>query len=187
MKSTTILFLQGGGKGAYAADQALASYLQHALGETYAVVYPRVPGEEDPVYETYKTTIEQAFKETGNALMLVGHSLGACYLLNYLSENKPGKHIAGIFLAAAPFWGEGGWQFEGFSVNNNLAAAATAGIPLFFYHGTRDETVPFSHLALYREKFPKAAFREIAGKGHQLDNNLSEMVQDINALHERSQ
>jgi len=44
---------------------------------------------------------------------------------------------------------------------------------------TNDEIVPFSHLALCAEKFPHATIRKITGRGHQLNNDLSEVVQDI--------
>jgi pimeloyl-ACP methyl ester carboxylesterase len=54
--------------------------------------------------------------------------------------------------------------------------------PIFFYHGTNDEIVPFSHLALYAKKLPHAIIRKIVGRGHQLNNDLSEVVQDIKGL-----
>jgi predicted alpha/beta hydrolase family esterase len=54
--------------------------------------------------------------------------------------------------------------------------------PLFFYHSTDDTTVPFSHLSLYEKKFPHATFRQIVGRGHQLNNDLSEVAADMKAL-----
>jgi len=182
MKRATIFFVQGGSKGAYDADKKLVSYLQNALDETYEIVYPKMPGEDDPDYEAYKAKIEKELKGVDGGLILVGHSLGACFLLKYLTGKEIDKNIIGIFLASTPFWGEGGWQYEGFSLDNELASKVTTDIPVFFYHGTNDETVPFSHLSLYKEKFPHAEFREIVGRGHQLDNDLSEMVNDIITL-----
>jgi len=179
MKKATIFFIQGGGKGAYNADKRLVSYLLNALGENYEIVYPKMPDEDDPDYEAYKVKIEQALKKIDSDLILVGHSVGGCILLKYITENKIDKNILGIFLASTPFWGEGGWQFEGFSLDNKLASKITANIPMFFYHSTNDETVPFSHLSLYKEKFPHAKFRKIVERGHQLGNDLSEMVKDI--------
>ena len=49
----------------------------------------------------------------------------------------------------------------------------------FFYHSRDDETVPFAHLALYAQKFPQATIRELNGRGHQLNNDLSEVAEDI--------
>lgn len=179
MSKRTILFIQGGGEGAYKADEKLASGIGKALEETHSVVYPGMPDEDDPNYETYKSQIEKELHKITGDLILVGHSLGACFLLKYLAEGNRDKHILGLFLLSTPFWGQGGWQYEGFSLDNELAAHKTADIPVFFYQGTNDEIVPFSHLALYKKKFPHATFREIDGGGHQLENNLPGVSEDI--------
>jgi hypothetical protein len=48
-----VLSIQGGGEGAYTADEKLAAALQDALGPEYNVVYPHMPDEDDPQYETW--------------------------------------------------------------------------------------------------------------------------------------
>jgi uncharacterized protein len=53
---------------------------------------------------------------------------------------------------------------------------------LFFYHSRDDEWVPFAHLALYAEKVPHANVREFDGRGHQFDDDLSEVAHDIQSL-----
>ena len=60
------------------------------------------------------------------------------------------------------------------------------GLPMFFYHSRDDELVPFGHLALYAEKVPHARFRAFYGRGHQFDDDLSEVAHDIEGL-ERSE
>lgn len=182
MNTTGILFLQGGGKGAHAADQLLADSLGRTLGPSYQVLFPEVPGEAAPRYPAYETLIEAGLQAMGGQVILVGHSLGACLLLKFLAEHKADKKIAGLFLVATPFWGKGGWEFEGFAIDNARAAAATAAIPTFFYQGTADETVSFNHLALYQAVFPHATFREITGGDHQLRNDLSIVAADIVAM-----
>lgn len=178
----TILFVHGGGEGAYDADKILVSYLQNNLSENYKIIFPKMPGECDPNYETYKGEIESAINKVNGHLILAGHSLGACFLLKYISENKIEKTICSLFLIATPFWGKGGWNYEGFHINNELASAKTVNIPVFFYHGTADETVPFQHLSLYAKTFPHATIRIIEGRNHQMENDLSEVVQDIEAI-----
>ena len=60
-----VLFIQGGGEGAYEADKKLAASLQKLLGEEYQVHYPMMPNQADPAYETYKTQVTaQAGEET---------------------------------------------------------------------------------------------------------------------------
>lgn len=179
MSERTILFIQGGGKGAYEADKEIALHFEKALGGTHKIVYPPMPNEEDPDYEPYKSKIEEALMKINGDLILVGHSLGGSVLLKYLTEENIGKNIRGLFLLSAPFWGPGGWEYEGFSLNDELIGNKTAGIPMFFYQGTADEVVPLSHLAIYKKKFPHANCQEIINGGHQLENNLSGIILDI--------
>jgi predicted alpha/beta hydrolase family esterase len=182
MKKPVILFIQGGAKGAYKADQKLASFLQEALKDMYIINYPKMPDESNPYYENYKAKIKKELERIDTKVILAGHSLGSCFLLKYLSEEKIDKEIAGIFLIATPFWGGDGWQYEGFRLGNDFASKLPAKSPIFFYHSTDDETVPFAHLAVYAQKIPRAKIREIAGRGHQLNNDLSEIVRDIKSL-----
>jgi len=182
MKRVQILFIQGGGKGAYEEDKKLVSSLQDALEEQHDIHFPKMPKENDPSYELFEGKIDKELKTIKDKVVLIGHSLGACYLLKYLTEAKIDKHIAGMFLISTPFWGKGGWQYEGFTLNNDLASKRTVNIPLFFYHSNDDEIVPFSHLTLYEEKFPHAKIRKIVGRGHQLKNDVSEIVHDLQSL-----
>jgi uncharacterized protein len=186
MTKATILFIHGGGEGAYSADKKLVDRLSEGLGDRYEIIFPQVPDESDPDYEKYKITIEEELNKIASGLILAGHSLGACLMLKYISEREIKKDIYGIFLLSTPFWGPGGWEFEGFSINNELAAKRVSNTPVFFYHGTDDEIVPFSHMALYEAKFQNAKFREMAGQGHQFEDDLSEVVKDITTLHRHS-
>lgn len=182
MKKPIILFIQGGGEGAHKADKMLALFLQDELRDVYAINYPIMPDESDPNYETYKVKIDEELKKITTKVILVGHSVGSCFLLKYLSENRNDNEIVGLFLIATPFWGDGGWQYEGFRLEDDFASKLPAKTPIFFYHGTDDEIVPFAHLALYAQKIPGARICKIVGRGHQLDNDLSEVVRNIKSL-----
>ena len=182
MKKPNILFIQGGGEGAYKEDRKLFLYLEGHLKGLYQLHYPAMPQERHPNYEIYKAKIDAVLKKIDTRVVLAGHSLGSCFLLKYLSEERINRDIAGIFLIATPFWGGRGWQYEGFRLKNDFAASIAPGVPLFFYHSTDDKVVPFSHLALYQKEVPHATFRIIDGRGHQLNDDLSEVVEDIRSL-----
>jgi hypothetical protein len=49
-----ILFIQGGGDGAYKVDQGLVAYLRSALGAAYELRYPKMPRENDPDYTQWQ-------------------------------------------------------------------------------------------------------------------------------------
>jgi predicted alpha/beta hydrolase family esterase len=167
-----ILFIQGGGEGAYEEDEKLAASLQNALGDKYNVLYPKMPNEEDPEYETWKAQITKELAWLDGKVILVGHSVGSSVLLKYLSEQNVEKRLAGIFLIGTPFWGAEDW----------LASQISTGPPIYFYHSRDDEVIPFAHLAMYAEKLPEATIREFDGRGHQFSNDLSEVAADIKSL-----
>lgn len=166
-----VLFIQGGGEGAYDVDKNLAAALQHALGADYNVLCPHMPDEADPQYETWAAQISKERAALGDNAIIVGHSVGGAVLLRHLSEAKIDKPIAGIFIIAAPYWGAEEWQ-----------ADLPARLPVFLYHSRDDTVVPFAHLAQFAEKFPQATVRELDGRGHQFNDDLSEVAEDIKAL-----
>ena len=177
-----VLFIQGAGEGAYEEDEKLAVSLQDELGAEYEVLYPMMPEEESAGYEEWKAQISKELAVLDDKVILVGHSVGTSMLLKYLSEKNVDKSIAGIFLIAAPYWGPGGWQVDEFTLDEGQAAKLLEALPVFFYHSRDDDIVPFTHLARHAEKFPGATMREFDGRGHQFNNDLSEVAADIKSL-----
>ena len=177
-----VLFIHGGGQGAYEADKELAANLRDELGAAYDVRCPEMPDEESPEYEAWKEKIEQELAALDGEVILVGHSLGALILLKYVSEEEVEKPVAGLFLVATPYVGTGGWEFEEDALREDFAAEIHLRLPVFLYHSHDDEVVPFAHLALYEAKLPQATIQELEGRGHQFDNDLSEVARDIKSL-----
>jgi predicted alpha/beta hydrolase family esterase len=185
-----VLFIHGAGEGAYEADKRLAASLQQSLGPGYEVHYPAMPDEENAPYEQWKQQIEQALATMQGPIVLVGHSVGASVLIKCMSESEVTKPIAGMFLIANPFWGGNGWRYEGYeelALPEGFASRLPKGASLFLYHSRDDETVPFAHLALYAEQLPQATVRALDGRGHQLNDDLSEVAADILRLPELHQ
>lgn len=177
-----VLFIQGAGEGAYEADEELAKSLQDRLGSEYNVRYPKMPEEDDQGYEVWKAQISRELAALDGEVILVGHSVGSSMLLKYLSEEKVEKPVAGLFLIAAPYWGPGGWQVDEFRLDEGRASKLLKALPIFFYQSRDDDIVPFTHLALHAEKFSQATVRKFDGRGHQFNNDLSEVAADIKSL-----
>ena len=174
-----VLFIQGAGEGAYVEDEELVKSLRDVLGTEYDVRYPKMPEEEDQGYEAWKVQISKELAALGDGMILVGHSVGSSMLLKYLSEENVENSIAGIFLIAAPYWETGGWQVDEFTLDEDRASKLLNALPIFFYHSRDDDIVPFAHLVLHAEKFPQATIREFDGRGHQFNNDLSEVAANI--------
>ena len=173
-----LLFVQGGSAGAYAADAELATSLQRALGAGYAVRYPAMPNEDDPDYQAWKAEILNQLKTMGPDAILVGHSIGASVIIKLLTEEVPA--VNGVFLIATPFWHDDDfWQWKEAQLPADAAARVPKTVPLFFYHGRADESVPIAHLEMYVRLFPGATVRRLDGMDHQLKGDLSVVAEDI--------
>ncbi|CAA9455685.1 MAG: hypothetical protein AVDCRST_MAG02-1581 [uncultured Rubrobacteraceae bacterium] len=177
-----VLFVHGGGEGAHEADERLASSLQGALGTAHDVRCPKMPDEDGPEYGAWRDRIASELAALDGEVVLVGHSLGASILLKYLSEEEPKRPIAGLFLTAPPYWGAEDWEVAEYELRRDFASRLPGELPVFLYHSRDDESVPFEHLALYAEKLPRATAREFDGRGHQFDDDLSEVALDIRGL-----
>jgi predicted alpha/beta hydrolase family esterase len=178
-----VLFVQGGGEGAHdECDNKLVESLQQALGPGYDIRYPRMPNEDDPNYLRWQSALEKEFAELDDGAILAGHSVGGTILINTLAAAPPTRSLGGIFLIAAPFIGAGGWPSDEIGPRTNLGADLPQGVPVFLYHGTDDETAPVEHLDLYAKAIPQAVTRRLAGRDHQLGDDLCEVAADIRSL-----
>ena len=179
--SRQVLFVQGGGQGAHHEDARLVANLVTELGSDYEVHYPLMPREDTPDYPTWNRVLVEQIVRRGDGVILVGHSVGAAIVIRTLAENRPKQTLAGVFLIAPPFVGEGGWQIEG-CILPEYIGAKVPDVPIYVYHGRADEIVPFAHVDLYAALMPHAFIRRLAGRNHQLNDDLSEVARDICAL-----
>jgi len=179
MTKIGVLFVQGGGKGAYDEDAALAASLERALGGEYEVHVPRMPHEAEPNVKSWKRKISAELSRLRGKVLLVGHSVGGSILLKYLSEEEVKKPIAGLFLLAAPSWDEDQWNFDDLKLPRNIAEKLASIPRIFLYHSRDDVIVPFSHLALHGARLPQATVRAVDGRGHQFGNDLTDVAKDI--------
>jgi uncharacterized protein len=176
----SVLFIHGGGQGAYEIDALLAESLQKELGSAYDVRYPKMPLEEDAGYSDWKARIAAELASLEDEVILVGHSVGGSILLKFLSEEQVASSIAGLFLIATPYFGgDEDWNYEELTLSPDFPEKLSNIPRIFFYQSRDDETVPFAYLALYAEKLPKATFREFDGRGHQFRSNLADIASDI--------
>jgi predicted alpha/beta hydrolase family esterase len=176
-----VLFVQGGGQGAHVEDARLVASLAKELGPDYEIHYPVMPRESTPDYSAWNPFLIELLAPMGADVILVGHSVGATIVVWSLAENQPYQKLAGVFLIAPPFVGAGGWQIEGFTPPRDIGAKIPD-VPIYLYHGQEDEIVPFAHVDLYARALPQAFIRRLAGRDHQLNNDLSDVARDIRGL-----
>ena len=175
-----VLFIHGAGEGAFEEDGLLVASLQNALGFGYDVHYPKMPEEDSVTYADWKAPIERELATLDDEIILVGHSVGGSVLMKYLFEEQIDKPITSLFLLATPFWGaDEFWKWDEVRLPEDVAAKLASIPRIFLYHSRDDDTVPFAHLALYAAKLPQATIREFDERGHQFENDLAEVAEDI--------
>lgn len=175
-----VLFIHGAGRGAHDEDGKLVASLKNVLGSEYQIRYPQMPNEGVPQYAPWKAQILVELAAIEGKPFLVGHSLGGSVLVKALAEEK--VDAAGLFVIASPYWGAEDWEVEEYQLPENFAARLPKGLPIFLYHSRDDEIVPFEHQAIYAEKLPQATVRQFDGRGHQFNDDLSEVAADIASL-----
>jgi predicted alpha/beta hydrolase family esterase len=178
-----VLFVQGGGSGVHDSwDNKLVASLKKELGTGYTIHYPRMPDEDDPDPTAWKQAIDRELKKLSEGVILVGHSIGAAILIDYLVDGNLEWRPYGVFLIATPFIGDRGWPIADLRPTKKLASLFPDDAPLYLYHGRDDEIVPFSHVGMFAKAFPHATIRRFEGRNHQLNDNLSQLAHDIRRL-----
>lgn len=179
-----VLFIHGaGGESAYEADGLLVASLQDALGAAYKVFYPKMPLEESAGYADWKAQIATELSALDDGAILVAHSVGGSMLLKFLTEQQVEKPIAGLFLLASPYFGgDENWDYPEMKLPQDFGAKLSAIPRIFLYHSRDDETVPFSHLALYAAQLPQASIHVYDRCGHQFRNDLADVAEDIKSI-----
>ncbi|AYB33562.1 DUF726 domain-containing protein [Chryseolinea soli] len=177
-----IIFFHGSGsEEGYDTDAKLVDSLKLKLGSGYSVHYPLLVNNGTPDLGR-REQISKEISASKDGVILVGHSFGASMLLACLSELEIKRKIAGIFLIGTPFWsGDQDWV-QAFKLQPNFAKKIDQKIPLFLYQCLDDEEVPFGHFTIYKQQLPWASFREIPVGGHQLNNDLTLVANDIKSL-----
>ena len=177
-----ILFIHGAGAEAYPGDRALSQSLQSHLGKDYRVMYPQMPDADNPTYENWKNKIFSSLRNLQGEIYLVGHSFGGSTLIKALTQETMPQTIAGLFLLAAPFWGAKDWEYDVYALRPDATDHLDKSIPLYMYHCKDDDIVPVEHLAMYAAVFPHAMTREQDSGGHQFDDNIAVVADDIRNL-----
>lgn len=199
MKKTQLVFIHGGTTFKKRSDYLTflknrdiylekyetwsGEYLDKNLSSHFEIIRPKMPCKENAKYEEWKIYFENLLTVLKKELVLVGNSLGAIFLVKYLSENKVNKTIQAIYLVAPPF--DDNLPSEdlagGFRLKNDLSLLEkqTKNLSLFFSED--DDIVPSKEADKYKEKLNQANFFLFAGmKGHFRCEEFPQLINIIN-------
>ena len=199
---TVLFFLHGG--TTFARDDDFRSFLRSRplslrsprrwsslLSERFSswvVVLPRLPCKERASFDDWRLVFERyvSLVPSGEPIVLVGHSLGALFLVRFLSEVvlPSDRRVLASFLVAPPFE-ENGLSEElsgGFFVPDDLSLFGRQAGILHFFFSRDDPVVPFAHQEKFRSCLPSASFHTFSDAGHFLMEDfplLFDLIRDL--------
>jgi len=154
--------------------------LRQELGGRFDVLLLKMPNPSNAKYEEWKIIFNKISKLLDNNVILIGHSLGAIFLVKYLSENKFPKKILATMLISPPYDDEGMEESLGdFILNKSLNGLIKQSGKIFIYQSKDDPVVPYTHLKNYKKALPNAIIREFKKRGHFDQPNFPELIKDI--------
>ncbi len=151
--------------------------LGQRLGEEYEVFLPAMPNKTNAVYDEWKLWFEKILEKLEQDVVFVGHSLGASFLIKYLSQNKINKNIKSVHLVSGVY----DKDFDGlglctFTLPENFDMQTKN---VFVYHSEDDPVVPFSALENIVNKVQGSVKRVSKDRKHMNMEEFPELVQDI--------
>ncbi|PJA63702.1 MAG: hypothetical protein CO160_02405 [Candidatus Portnoybacteria bacterium CG_4_9_14_3_um_filter_43_11] len=152
------------------------------LGNRFDVLFPKMPNPMNAKYDEWKILFEKIAPLLDNNVILIGHSLGAIFLVKYLSENKFPKNILATLLVSPPYDDEDMEESLGDFVPKSLDKLNKQGGKIFIYQSKDDKVVPSSHLEKYKKALPNAIIREFKKRGHFDQPKFPELIKDIKGL-----
>ena len=157
--------------------------LRQELGNKFDVLLPKMPNPMNAKYDEWKILFKKISFLLDNNVILIGHSLGAIFLVKYLSENKFPKKILATLLVSPPYDDEGLEDSLGdFVLSKSLNKLNKHGGKIFIYQSKDDSVVPYSHLKKYKKVLPNASIREFKKRGHFDQLKFPELIKDIKEL-----
>ena len=168
-----LLFVQGGGDGAYDADADVVRRLQDALGETPKIFFPKIEGLDDPDWPATERKLRAALQSLSPDGVVVAHSIGASAMIKLLAEGAK-VPMAQLFLLAAPYNGaDGEWGDGDFSFPADFGRKLPKDLPITLWHARDDAFILLDNAEHYRRKMQQARVIIRNRGGHQFDGPLN--------------
>jgi len=157
-------------------------YLKKKLGNSFEIIKPRMPLQDNAKYSDWKIHFERYFPHLRNNVILIGNSLGGIFLAKYLSENKFPKKILSTYLVCPPFDNTlpGEDLVGGFKLKSSISKIEKQSKNLYLMFSKDDKTVPVSQAKKYAKKLKNAKIIIYKSKnGHFKISSFPEIVKMI--------
>lgn len=144
------------------------------LDNDWVIIRPQMPNPQNAKYIEWKLWFEKYLTYLEDEVTIVGHSLGATFLAQYLSQETFPKKIHSLHLVAPAFDGAGG-----FGLDTNVSCIARQVSKIYLYHSKDDSLVPYEDSVRIKQLLPEADFVTFNDKGHFLIPEFPELIERI--------
>lgn len=157
--------------------------LGQRLGDEFEVLQPEMPNKLNAHYQEWKIWFDKHIPFLRDNLVLIGHSLGASFLIKYVSEEALPVSVQALYLISAPYFSDTTKEGGDFSFEESILPSLAKKVDkLVFYHSTDDAVVPISHFEQYKQAFSTAGFEIFSDRGHFVQSEFPELIEDIKRL-----
>lgn len=156
--------------------------LQDKLPE-FETIYLRMPNKNNARYPEWKLWFEKLIPLLQNEVVLVGHSLGGTFLAKYLSENNISKKIVQLNLVAPAYDSEVVKDsLADFALSKKVSNIQEQVDSIIIYQSKDDFAVAYQDALTYQEDMPEAELMMFEDRGHFLQSEFPELVENIRRL-----
>ncbi|MFA5999573.1 MAG: alpha/beta hydrolase [Candidatus Paceibacterota bacterium] len=138
--------------------------------KNHEILIPQMPCEKNAKYEEWKIWFEKHLSFIrGKDFILIGHSLGAIFLLKYLSENNLNKKIRQLHLVAPAVFDDGLGLEKLATFKSDLKKIKRIEKKckeLHLWHSKDDSTCVFKNSEIIKGIIPNADFHIFQNRGH---------------------
>ena len=145
-----------------------------ALGDGFEVITSSMPCPVNAKYDEWEIGFDRVVPFLRDGVILVGHSLGANFLVKYLAEHALPVPVGSLHLVAGCFGAAGG-----FDLPESLGEVSEQVDRIFIYHSHDDPIVPFADAEKYHAALLGSELVAFDVRGHFLQPDFPELVAAI--------
>jgi uncharacterized protein len=140
------------------------------------VLAPQMPRQDDAKLADWSLTFEKvlALPQVTNELIIIGHSLGACFLVQYLSRHNPSQRIQQLHLVAGCI-SEGDFNFQ-----PDYAKIKAQTGQIHIWHSMDDKVVPFEQAKILSHGLENSTLHQYTDRGHFNQTYFPELIGVLN-------
>lgn len=152
------------------------------LGEDFDVFTPKMPNPWNARFSEWKIWFERLIPLLNDEVIFVGQSLGAIFLIKYLSENDYSKSIKATILVGAPYNTPERHPLVDFTLTKPLDGFIKQAGKIIFFHSKDDNIVRIENMERYKKEIPNATCNVLEDRGHFNGGSFPEIVELIKSI-----